>query len=663
MKQKHQIIARGLRNQSLDGNDYRPAQSGRIEEIGFAHAKKDLQQIGISTRLSVQARVPASHLLSSSSPSLSKQNLVRRSKILEDLDINEPSGLKATMQRILRQPDLAGLSRLSVRFPSRENYESSGNPRKKQKANEDTSTDSSSSFLYDSPTRMGNSERPQVLTRQYATQTLVKSDDGQSYSDIHSSAHSSYVLDGKSAVGSNSFGSSLDRYSVMQEAGSSSSYQDSGFSELPFSDIGDKEHSQSRPDSQTHSASDSGSRLEVPPGPVFPSTHGSSELSSREVLKCQTPQGLVQENSSQHDAIGLHSASHELARARTLAVLNPEDTDNWFALENTSIARLASKRSSEHSAEDKENCRYGVGYVPSDPNIEYKPFVPLSTMLPSYSDEDFDDEGEIDGVKENALDSLMDIDAIRTEMDNPATDEIKFAAGSDLTTKVDTEISSMEEYMLEEERMEHILSEMEGSFNEGRVKTDVSSYRISRSRTNQFAFSIPTRSFATSPIRRLSSTRRSRFSFPSEYSVSSILASNSGRVQDLPNTPEKPLLICSEDSGSSVLSKSSLPFIGTPRRSDSRAITDELTYFANYSVHPDSANHTDIQHTEQAFNTTSLSATLITNPPDVNLASLPDSHQDKSPLSSSTEEWFATLRVIDGPDLFAGDEGDDDDDD
>ncbi|KAL5526723.1 hypothetical protein ACEPAF_8448 [Sanghuangporus sanghuang] len=652
MKQKHQILARGLRSHSLDGNDYRPAQSGRIEEIGFAHAKKDLQQIGISTRFSVQARAPASRLLSSSSPNLSKQNMVRRSKVLEDLDINEPSGLKATMQRILRQPDLAGLSRLSVRFPSRENSESSGNSRKKQKANQDTSTDSSSSFLYDSPTRMGNSERPQVLIRQYATQTLMKSDE-------HSSAHSSYVLDGKSAVGSDSFGSTLDRHSIMEEAGSSSSYQDSGFSELPFSDIGDKEHSQSRPDSQMHSTSDAGSRLGAPPGQGVPSTHGSSEESSREVLKGQTPQGLVQENSSQHNAIGLHSACHESARARTLTTLNPEDTD-WFALDNTSIARLASKRSSKHSAEDKENCRYGVGYVPSDPNIEYKPFVPLSTMLPSYSDEDFDDEGEIDGVKENALDSPMDINAIRTEMDNPTIDETMSASGSDPATKVDNEIGSMEEYTLEE-RMEHMLSEMEDSFNEGRVRSDVSSYRISRSRTNQFAFPIPTRSFATSPIRRLSSTRRSRFSFPSEYSVSRILANNSGRFQDLPITSEEPVLICSEDSGSSVLSKSPLPFTGTSRRGDSRAITDELTYLANHSVHPDSTNHTDVQHTEKAFPTASLSATLITNPPDVNFAPLPDPHQD-NPLPPTTEEWVATLRVIDGPDLFAGDEGDDDDD-
>ncbi|KAL5485849.1 hypothetical protein ACEPAI_6891 [Sanghuangporus weigelae] len=655
MKQRHQILARGLRNHNLDDKDYRPTQSGRIEEIGFAHAKMDLQQIGIPTRSSVQARVPASRLLSSSSPSSSKQILVKRSKVLEDLDINEPSGLKATMQRILLQPDLAGLSRLSVRFSPREYSESSGHPRKKQKACEDTSTDSLSSFRYDSSTRMGNSQRLQALTRQ---QTLMKSDDDQSYSDVHSSAHSSSALAEKSAVGHDSFGSSLDRLSIMQEAGSSSSYPDSGFSELPFSDIGDKEHSQSRPDLQTYYASDAESRPEVPLGPGVPSTCGSSssEQSSRKVLKGRTPQGYVQDNSSRHNTIGRHSASHGSTRARMITVLNPEDTNNWFALDNTSIARLASKRSPEHSADDKESCRYGVGYVPSDPNIEYKPFVPLSMMLPSYSDEEFDDS-----VEENALDSPMDIDAICTEMDNPAMDEIEFAARSDPATNVDTEISSMEEYTLEEERMEQMLSEMEDSFNEGCVKASVSPYRISRSRTNQFAFPIPTRSFATSPIRRLSSTRRSRFSLPTEYSVSSILASNSGRVQDLPDSSKEAVLIRSEDSGS-VLSKSPLPFTGTPRRSDSRSITDELIYLANYSVHPDSTNHTDVQYTEKAFPTTSLSATLIANPPDVNLAPLTDPLQGKLPIPHTAEESVATLRVIDGPDLFAGDEGDDSDD-
>ncbi|KAL5525932.1 hypothetical protein ACEPAG_7270 [Sanghuangporus baumii] len=661
MKQRHQILARGLRNHNLDDKDSRPDQSGRIEEIEFAHAKKDLQQIGVPTRSSIQASLPRSRLLSSSSPNSSnKQTLVRRSKVLEDLDINEPSGLKATMQRILRQPDLAGLSRLSVRFPPRENSESSGNARKKHKVCEDTSTDSSSSFRYDSPTRMGNSRRPQALTRQHAMQTLMKPDDSQSYSDAHSSAHSSSALAENSAIGSDSFGSSLDRLSIVQEAGSSSSCPDSGFSELPFSDIGDKEHSQSRPDLQTHSASDAESRPEVSPGPGVHSAHGSSEQSSRKVLKGRTLQGLVQDTSSQHNAFVHHSASHESTRPRMITILNPEDTNNWFALDNTSIARLASKRSSEHSADTKaddakESCRYGVGYVPPDPNIEYKPFVPLSTMLPSYSDEESDD-----GVEENGSDSPIDIDAVRTEMDNPAIHEIEFAAGSYPATNVDTEISSMEEYTLEEERMEQMLSGMEDSFNEGRVKTGGSPYRISRPRTNQFAFAIPIRSFATSPIRRLSSTRRSGFSLSTEYSVSSILTSNSGRVQDLPDSSKEAVLIRSEDSGSSVLSKSP-PFTGTPLRSVSWAITDELNYLVDYSVHPDSTNHIDVQPTEKAFPTASPSATVIANLPDVNLAPLTDSHQDKLPIPHTAEASVATLRVIDGPDLFAGDEGDDSD--
>ena len=87
MKQRHQILARGLR---LDDKDHRPTQSARIEEIGFAHAKRDLGQHGLSSsKPSSRTRPPALGLLSSSSPSSGKRGLLRTSKILEDLYINE----------------------------------------------------------------------------------------------------------------------------------------------------------------------------------------------------------------------------------------------------------------------------------------------------------------------------------------------------------------------------------------------------------------------------------------------------------------------------------------------------------------------------------------------------------------------------------------------
>lgn len=93
MKQKHQILVRGLRDHSLDDiKESRSERSGRIEEIGFAHAQKDLHngQGGVKPKTFIQPRAPPKGVSqSSSSPGPSKQTLLRRSKVLENLDIND----------------------------------------------------------------------------------------------------------------------------------------------------------------------------------------------------------------------------------------------------------------------------------------------------------------------------------------------------------------------------------------------------------------------------------------------------------------------------------------------------------------------------------------------------------------------------------------------
>lgn len=130
MKQKHQILVRGLRDHSFDDTkEPHSGKSGRIEEISFAHAQRDLQsgQGEIKQKTFIQPRTPSKGVSqSSSSPGPSRQSLLRRSKVLENLDINDrasfyefipvfclilclASGLKVTLRRLCRLPDLAGL--------------------------------------------------------------------------------------------------------------------------------------------------------------------------------------------------------------------------------------------------------------------------------------------------------------------------------------------------------------------------------------------------------------------------------------------------------------------------------------------------------------------------------------------------------------------------
>ncbi|KAI5122750.1 hypothetical protein M0805_009833 [Coniferiporia weirii] len=110
-KQRHQILAQGLHSGPRDetrDQSTRPGP-GRVEEITFAHAKNDIcgKRNG-PARATYAPRTLSSSLYSSFSPN--KINRRKRSKILDALDINEPIALRATMNRLLRLPDFAGLA-------------------------------------------------------------------------------------------------------------------------------------------------------------------------------------------------------------------------------------------------------------------------------------------------------------------------------------------------------------------------------------------------------------------------------------------------------------------------------------------------------------------------------------------------------------------------
>ena len=97
MKQKHQILVHGLRNNNIEETGRLSAQNGRIEEITFAHAKKDLQQNSLSRRPLIQPKTPPQSSLQSSSPRSSRQRLLKRSKILEYLDTSERKWVQVIM--------------------------------------------------------------------------------------------------------------------------------------------------------------------------------------------------------------------------------------------------------------------------------------------------------------------------------------------------------------------------------------------------------------------------------------------------------------------------------------------------------------------------------------------------------------------------------------
>ena len=93
MKQRHQILAHGLRNQSLnDANGLRPIRQRRMEDIGFAHARANSQSdpggANVETTREMETLVKPP-FFPSSSPSSLRQSRIRKSKLLEDLDINE----------------------------------------------------------------------------------------------------------------------------------------------------------------------------------------------------------------------------------------------------------------------------------------------------------------------------------------------------------------------------------------------------------------------------------------------------------------------------------------------------------------------------------------------------------------------------------------------
>lgn len=92
MKQKHQILARGLRENPNDDGEPPSIRPGRLEQIGFAHARKDLQtdpgKPNAKSSLEYNA-LTKNRLLPSSSPGSVRRSQVRKSKLLESLDMND----------------------------------------------------------------------------------------------------------------------------------------------------------------------------------------------------------------------------------------------------------------------------------------------------------------------------------------------------------------------------------------------------------------------------------------------------------------------------------------------------------------------------------------------------------------------------------------------
>ncbi|TDL25775.1 hypothetical protein BD410DRAFT_607596 [Rickenella mellea] len=121
LRQRHQILSRKLKDRA-EQPEKRPTGIG---EICFAHAKNDVLGKGspnlhrgqISDKslpsTTTHSRFGGTHSDSTSNSSRSSRS--KPSKVLEMFDTYEPIALRATMDRIMHLPDLAGLSQKSMR--------------------------------------------------------------------------------------------------------------------------------------------------------------------------------------------------------------------------------------------------------------------------------------------------------------------------------------------------------------------------------------------------------------------------------------------------------------------------------------------------------------------------------------------------------------------
>ena len=108
MKQRHQILARGLQDPSTVIDSEASSRSkgcpGRIEDIRLLAARKDLERkasydtntvnrMSLGHPTSSRMSGVRSVLLTSSSPEPSKELRIRRSRVLEALDTNDSKSI------------------------------------------------------------------------------------------------------------------------------------------------------------------------------------------------------------------------------------------------------------------------------------------------------------------------------------------------------------------------------------------------------------------------------------------------------------------------------------------------------------------------------------------------------------------------------------------
>ena len=105
MKQRHQILARGLQDPStVIDSEASKGSPGRIEDICLLAARKDLERkasydtntvnrMSLGHPTSSRMSGVRSVLLTSSSPEPSKELRIRRSRVLEALDTNDSKSI------------------------------------------------------------------------------------------------------------------------------------------------------------------------------------------------------------------------------------------------------------------------------------------------------------------------------------------------------------------------------------------------------------------------------------------------------------------------------------------------------------------------------------------------------------------------------------------
>ncbi|KAH8118199.1 hypothetical protein DFH11DRAFT_883990 [Phellopilus nigrolimitatus] len=385
MKQRHQILVRGLQEDFRDDTDKHSTQPGHKEEISLAHAKKDLQ-VGVdaktrNTNPSTSHRTLNSFLQSSSSPG--QYSRARRSKILETLDINEPTALRATMNRLLRLPDLAGLSQINAQStPLKRNHYLKPivvTPRKKMKTSWRDSD-------INSPVSNANESRLNLYSNKQHDQLPRPSDSSDSSSPLSKSlVHNPYIVSHDLNARNNHSDSSVDRFSTIQEPGTD--YYDSGFSELEFVDEPEVD--------KLHDMSPTIWNSDVAPDPAGASS--STCFFSRDYNEVRK---LIQKAPSPSSSLPLprwevlpihrqpsflHPGEPNSFKDEYVSLLDFDDP--WLALDD--ILGLRPSMKLQDDGDDPlegidANNRFGLGYKPAESRSQLDPLQGISQ--PSFHD-------------------------------------------------------------------------------------------------------------------------------------------------------------------------------------------------------------------------------------------------------------------------------------